>query len=261
MLRKALLPQSLHILWSDEHYVAVMKPAGLATIPGRGEVDSVLEALGERLELATSGQSDPRLRVVHRIDKDTSGLVIFAKHKDAQRHLSHQFQNNLVDKQYVALVAGTPTDERGEIDAPIAVHPATKKRMTVSKHGRPSRTLWQIESRFRGLSLLRVFPKTGKTHQIRVHLKHAGLPLAVDRLYNPSPPARGAKGPGVYLSTIKRGYQAKRGEEETPLIDRLTLHAEALGFAAPDGSRVRLECPLPKDFRAALNQLRKHALR
>jgi 23S rRNA pseudouridine1911/1915/1917 synthase len=247
----------LDILAEADDYVAVNKPAGLATIPGRAETDSVLERLGRQINLPSSGKADPRVRVVHRLDKDTSGVLLFAKHADAQRHLSHQFQNNLVEKQYLALVAGTPADERGEIDAPIAVHPATKKRMTVTKHGRPARTLWQIESRFRGLTLLRVFPRTGKTHQIRVHLQSIGLPLAIDPLYNPP---RSRQDPvGLFLSDFKRDYRAVRDEAERPLIDRLTLHAESLRFTHLNGSPVHLTAPLPKDWRAAINMLSKYA--
>jgi 23S rRNA pseudouridine955/2504/2580 synthase/23S rRNA pseudouridine1911/1915/1917 synthase len=255
---------SLEIIRDAPDWVAVAKPAGLATIPGRGEPagESVLEQVAVLLGLPSTGSVDPRVRVVHRLDKDTSGVLLFAKNAAAQRHFSHQFQNNTVEKEYLALVAGSPTANEGEIDAPLDRHPADPKRMSVVRHGgRPARTLWKVEQRFRGLALVRAFPKTGKTHQIRVHLKHAGLPLAVDPLYNAQPPARGRKAGGVYLSTIKRGYQLKRGGEEAPLIDRLTLHAEALAFTAPGGERLRLECPLPKDFRAALNQLRKHAMR
>ena len=252
----------LEILFRDDHLVAVFKPAGVATIPGRDESESVLEQLGRQLNLPWSGEADPRMRVVHRLDKDTSGVLLFALNRAAQQHVSHQFQNNTVEKEYLALVAGSPTADEGEIDAPLDRHPSDPKRMSVVRHGgRPARTLWKVEQRFRDMALLRGFPKTGKTHQIRVHLKHAGMPLAVDPLYNRQPPGRGGQLPGIYLSAIKRGYQLKRGGEESPLIDRLTLHAQALVFTAPDGNRLRLECPLPKDFRAALNQLRKHALR
>jgi 23S rRNA pseudouridine955/2504/2580 synthase/23S rRNA pseudouridine1911/1915/1917 synthase len=255
---------SLEIIRDAPDWVAVAKPAGLATIPGRAEPpgESVLELVAALLGLPATGSADPRARVVHRLDKDTSGLLLFAKNADVQRHFSHQFQNNTVEKEYLALVAVSPLADKGEIDAPLDRHPTDPKRMSVVRHGgRPARTLWKVEQRFRDLALLRVFPKTGKTHQVRVHLKHAGMPLAVDPLYNPQPPARGGKSGGIYLSAIKRGYQPKRGEEESPLIDRLTLHAEALSFTAPDGARARLGCPLPRDFRAALNQLRKHALR
>lgn len=266
----------LDILRDAPDWVAVGKRAGLATIPGRGETDSVLQQLAAQLGLPATGTADPRVRVVHRLDKETSGVLLFAKNSATQRHLSHQFQNNSIEKQYLALVSGRPPTEEGEIDAPIAHHPADPKRMAVVTHGgRPARTLWKVEQRFRraNLALLRVFPRTGKTHQIRVHLAHVGLPLAIDPLYNPNPPtraprdARSAGGqhrrgpkpcPGIYLSSFKSDYRPNRGQDEFPLIDRLTLHAEALTFVAPNGEQVRLECPPPKDLRAVLNQLRRH---
>ena len=132
---------------------------GLATIPGRGESDSVLEQLARELNLPCTGKTDPRLRVVHRLDKETSGVLLFAKHLDAQRHLSHQFQNNTIEKEYLAIVISRPQTENGEIDAPLAPHPTSPKRMAVSKQGRPARTLWQTEARYRDFTLLRVFPK------------------------------------------------------------------------------------------------------
>src|SRR4051812_2958052 len=247
----------LEILHQDNDVVAVNKPTALATIPGRGETDSVLERLARQLNLPHTGAAHPRLRVVHRLDKDTSGVLLFAKHTGAQRHLSHQFQNNTVRKEYLAIVVGRPPADEGEIDAPLAPHPADRLRMAVVKHGgRPARTLWKVEQRFRDYALLRCFPKTGKTHQIRVHLKHIGLPLAVDPLYN-RPRGSGSR-PGLSLSDFKRDYRAKRDEDERPLIDRLTLHAERLGFAHPDGRTIDIVAPLPKDFRAALNMLGKY---
>jgi 23S rRNA pseudouridine955/2504/2580 synthase/23S rRNA pseudouridine1911/1915/1917 synthase len=250
-------PRKTHltILYEDDSLVAIDKPAGLVTIPGRGETTSALEQLAAQLSLPHTGQVDPRLRLVHRLDKDTSGVLLFAKSVDAQRLVSHQFQNNAVSKEYGALVAGRPREAAGEIDAPLAPHPTSRKHMTVSKHGRPARTAWRVEEQFRDFSLLRCFPKTGKTHQIRVHLAHIGLPLAVDPLYNPDAPG------GLMLSNFKRGYQRARGEEEKPLIGRLTLHAHRLRLRHPNGTDLELEAPLPKDFRAALNMLRKYAKR
>lgn len=246
----------LDVLWSDNDYVVVAKPAGLASIPGRGETDSLLERLGRQLSLPTSGMADPRLRVVHRLDKGTSGLMVFAKHLAAQRHLSNQFQNNEVEKEYLALVSGRPAESQGEIDADLGPNPSSAKRMAILKHGgRPAKTLWKVEALFRTFTLLRVFPKTGKTHQIRVHLKHVGLPLAIDPLYNP--PRAGAP-IGILLSSFKRDYRTTRGEAERPLMDRLTLHAERLRFKDRSGEQKELIAPLPKDFRALLNQLKRH---
>jgi 23S rRNA pseudouridine955/2504/2580 synthase/23S rRNA pseudouridine1911/1915/1917 synthase len=240
----------LQILLDTPDLVAIQKPAGLATIPGRGETTSALEQLGAQIGLPSSGTSDPRVRVVHRLDKDTSGVLLFAKHTAAQRHLSHQFQNNTVQKEYLALVAGRPSEDEGQIDARLAPNPKNPKQMAVSKHGRPAFTLWRIEQRFRAHTLLRVFPRTGKTHQIRVHLKHAGMPLAVDPLYNPGAPP-------LLLSSFKRDYRPTRAEAERPLIARLTLHAEKLRFKDLANAEVEIVAPLPKDFRAAVNQLAK----
>jgi len=244
----------LEILWSDENYVAVAKPPGLAVIPGRAEDDCLLLRLAGQLRLRWSGDADPRLRLVHRIDKETSGVVVFATNRPAQQHLSHQFQNNRVHKEYLAIVVGAPPEDSGVVDAPIGHHPQDALRMMVTPHGRPARTEWRVEQRFIGYTLLRVMPKTGKTHQIRVHLRHIGLPLAVDPLYG----AQSDASAGLYLSSFKRGYRPA-GEGERPLIARLTLHAEKLGFAEMCGRNVEICAPWPKDFRAAVNMLAKYA--
>jgi 23S rRNA pseudouridine1911/1915/1917 synthase len=244
----------IDILWGDMNYVAINKPAGLAAIPGRGEKTSAFEQVAQKLGLPHRGETDPRLRLVHRIDKETSGLLLFAKNKEAQKHVSHQFQNNQVTKEYLALVSGKPDKDEGEIDAPIDRHPSSPKKMTINKSGRPARTLWKVEEYLGPFTLLRVFPKTGKTHQIRVHLKSIGLPLAIDPLYNPT----GA--PEILLSSFKRAYR-KSSDQERPLISRLALHAEKLVFRVLDGTTTELLAPLPKDLRATINMLQKYARR
>jgi 23S rRNA-/tRNA-specific pseudouridylate synthase len=124
--------------------------------------------------------------------------------------------------------------------------------MAVAKHGgRPARTAWRVEDQFRDFVLLRCFPKTGKTHQIRVHLAHIGLPLAIDPLYGCGDP--------IFLSDFKRDYRRARDRDERPLIDRLTLHAHRLQFVGTANERVEIESEPPKDFRAIVNQLRRHA--
>ncbi len=215
-----------------------------------------LGLLAAQLGLPASGAADPRLRVVHRLDKETSGLLVFARNIVAQRFLSHQFQNNEVEKEYLALVRGRPDAQEGQIDAPIGVHPGSARRMAVLTHGgRPARTVWKLEESFRDFSLLRVFPRTGKTHQIRVHLQSIGLPLAIDPLYQPMPQHVAG---GIFLSSFKRGYRPTKNEER-PLIDRLTLHAHRLKFSDLSANRIQLEAPVPKDLRAVLNMLRKYS--
>jgi RluA family pseudouridine synthase len=244
---------SLQIIFEDDHLIAVAKPAGLATIPGRGETDSVLQLLSRQIGLTCCGAQDPRLRIVHRLDKETSGVLLLAKDLPTQRHMGEQFQNNLVEKEYLALVIGKPLENEGIIDAALAPHPTSRDRMTVSKQGRPAKTAWRVERSLRHFTLLRCFPKTGKTHQIRVHLKSIGLPLAVDSLYNPG----SGPEPALFLSHFKRGYRPTQNEPERPLISRLTLHAEKLRFVHPDGRQISIECPPPKDFRATVMQLGK----
>ncbi len=217
----------------------------------------MLFELAAQLGLPAKGTDDPRLRVVHRLDKDTSGVMVFAKTLDAQRHLSQQFQNNLIQKEYLALVAGRAPGPSGSIDKPLAPDQRGAHRMVVAKHGRRALTDWAVESAYRQFTLLRCFPRTGKTHQIRVHLKSIGLPLAVDPLYNP--PRHGAE-PGLFLSTFKRDYRPPKGHPERPLIARLTLHAHRLTITHPDGTPMTFESPLPKDFRATLTQLKRIAL-
>jgi RluA family pseudouridine synthase len=246
----------LDILYDDDQLVAINKPAGLASIPGRGESTSVIEALAGQLKLPCSGDIDPRLRMVHRLDKGTSGVLLLAKTRAAQRHLCQQFLNHAAAKEYLAIVAGRPAQSAGEIDAPLMRHPTSPQRMAIGKQGRPARTRWRLEQPLGPLSLLRVFPKTGKTHQIRVHLQSIGLPLAIDPLYNPK-----SLPTGLYLSQFKRDYRPTRGQQEHPLINRLTLHAEKLTFIHPQGREMTITAPPPKDFRATVKQLARHGSR
>lgn len=245
-------PPSLQILYDDADLVAINKPAGLPSIPGRGEKFSVLEDLAAQLNIPSSGTVDPRLRIVHRLDKETSGVLLLAKNLPTQRFLSEQFQNGKVQKEYLALVSGRAGGEAGQIKAAIGPHPTSRDRMAARKDGKAALTEWKAEERFRHYTLLRCFPKTGRTHQIRVHLLSIGMPLAVDALYHPRTAG------GLFLSSFKRDYRPTRGEEERPLISRLTLHADKLTFTHPSRGQMTLEAPLSKDFRAALNQLRNH---
>ena len=254
------MKDQLTILYEDADLVAVDKPAGVPTIPARGDdPDSILARLRKQLNLPEVGEVDARLRVVHRIDRDTSGVLLMAKHLSAQRMLSDQFRHREVSKQYLAIVSGRPTEPSGHIDANLAAVGAAGRKMGVVRHGgRPAVTDWQVERVYRDVALLRVFPRTGKTHQIRVHLKHIGLPLAIDPVYHP---VMAGKPVGVFLSTFKSKYRPPSDREERPLIDRLTLHAERLQFTRPDGQPMEIVAPLPKDFRATLNSLDKYSSR
>jgi 23S rRNA pseudouridine1911/1915/1917 synthase len=236
----------LHVLWEDEHLIAVVKPAGLATVPGRGITESVLDHLKH--------EGEP-FRLIHRLDRDTSGVLLLAKNAPAQRELCRQFFQRTVKKEYLALVAGSPADDHGVIDAPLGPHPANKKLMAPQSSGRPALTRWIVETRLGDLTLLRCHPETGRTHQIRAHLRSIGLPLVIDPLYNRP---RDGQPPGIFLSTFKRGYRMK-GHPERPLIARLTLHASRLEFHNLAGQIITVTCPLPRDMAAIIKQLSRHA--
>lgn len=236
------------ILHEDAAFIAVNKPAGVLTIPGRQGGESVRDLL------VRQGFQE-ELRLVHRLDRDTSGVLLLARGAEAQRVLSGLFQHRQVHKSYLALVRGEPDGDEGLIDAPLARDPKSATRMIVhAKSGKPSQTRWETVERYGGISLVRCHPLTGRQHQIRVHLAHMGWPLLVDEVY-------GGAG-AFYLSQVKSGYRPHTGRDERPLIDRLTLHAESLSFENPSTHQpVRIEAPPPKDFRAALTQLRKLARR
>ncbi len=257
MPKHELLP----LLCNDDHLVATNKPANCVSVPSKGEKRVATRMLGEQLGIPFKGDLDPRIRPVHRIDKDTSGVLLFAKTRSAQTFLSEQFQNRQVEKEYLALVIGNLADVEGTIDANMRRDPSNNLRMETHRVGKPAVTRWKVLQRFRGYSLLRVVPLTGRTHQIRVHLASIGHPLVVDPLYGSRLRKKEEpdREPGLYLSGFKRGYRPPSEEVERPLIGRLTLHAHRLSLLHPNGSPLKLEAEPPKDFRAGVNMLTKYA--
>jgi len=234
----------IEVIYEDGELLVVNKPAGVLTIPDRQGNPSILDLL------AAARPDLPGLRVVHRLDRDTSGVLVLAKTADAQRALCRQFDERAVEKYYLAIVRGEPAEDGGLIDAPMAAHPGRGQRMVVRASGKAAQTEWQVVERWCGLALLRCRPLTDRQHQIRVHLKHAGMPLLVDELYGSAS--------AFYLSSVKPDYRPSAHHPEWPLIDRLTLHAESVTFTHPSRhERLTLMADLPKDFRATLNQLRK----
>ncbi len=232
------------ILHEDAHLLIVEKPSGLLTIPDRfGNKDSLVAALEQRYG---------RVFVVHRLDRETSGLLCFARDEASHRHLSMQFEHHTADKFYHALLDGVMHHEEGEINKPIGEHPTIPGKMTVASWGKPSLTFYRVTERFQHFTLAEALIKTGRTHQIRVHFKHIGYPLAVDALYG--------RREAFFLSEIKgRKYKSgKFSEEEKPLMSRSSLHASRLRIDHPaSGERMEFRCELPKDFAAVLKQLRK----
>ena len=169
-----------------------------------------------------------RLRAVHRLDKNTTGALVVAKHLEAERALRGAFEEDRVHKTYLALVEGEhPLGDGEEEEIDLALGPDEKRsgRMVVDPAGKPARTRIAVEQRFRGFTWLVCRPLTGRTHQIRVHLSATGFPLAVDPVYG--------RRNELLLSNVKAGYRAKRGRPERPLISRLTLHAAAIELPSP----------------------------
>ena len=235
----------LEILHNDNDCVAVNKPAGLATIPGRAETTSVLEELAAQLGLPCTGTADPRIRVVHRLDKDTSGVLLFAKHVEAQRALSHQFQNNFAQKEYLAIVYGKMV-AGGKVDAAIGRHMHDRLKQAVREDGRDAVTHYRVRERFRSMTLIECRLETGRTHQIRVHMAHARHPLVGDTQYGGL--LKLPKGASPEFVAALRAFR------------RQALHAERLEFAHPeDGRAVAFEAEPPADMEALLAALREDA--
>ncbi|MCC7244693.1 MAG: RluA family pseudouridine synthase [Saprospiraceae bacterium] len=235
---------SFQLIYEDDDLLVVDKPAGLLTIPDRqGLQPSLLGELQRRY-----GQ----VMTVHRLDRETSGILCFARNEAAHRSLSMQFEHHTADKFYLALVDGVLHHDEGEIDKPIGEHPAIPGKMTISTKGKPSLTFYRASERFKRFTLTEVLIKTGRTHQIRVHFQSIGYPLAVDALYG--------RRDKFFLSEIK-GKSFKSGkfsDEERPLMERTSLHSMRLRLDQPTtGERLEFKTELPKDFAALLKQLRK----
>jgi len=247
------------VLHEDEDVLVVDKPHNLAVEPERwmrelGSLAGALLQIVEEREEADDGGLSFRPRLVHRIDKDTTGAVVVAKHLEAERALRQAFEAGTIKKSYLALVEGEPYLSDGEtmlIEHPIGPVLRKSGRMQVANDGKPSKTRVGIAERFDGYTLLRCEPITGRTHQIRVHLSHDGFPLVIDRFYG--------RRSEFKLSEFKASYRPKRGLPERPLMDRLTLHAHEV-VLPPLGSRtepLEIVAPVPRDLERVLKQLRK----
>ena len=234
------------ILYEDDALIAFDKPSGLLSAPDRW--DKALPCLTGLVHALLCGEYEN----AHRLDRDASGVVLFAKTAGALRAVREQFDSQQVRKTYLALVWPAPRQARGEVDATLAPDPRRPGRMRVTRDGKPSSTSYEVMDAFRGgWALVQAQPYTGRTHQVRVHLAHAGSPVVCDTFYG--------DGRGFFLSQIKRGYKPGR-DPERPLMGRLALHALALVLRHPfTGAELRMESPLPHDFDITLKYLRRFA--
>jgi 23S rRNA pseudouridine1911/1915/1917 synthase len=233
----------VEIVFEDDNLIAVNKPSGMLTLPDRhdGELASLRGILQKMYG---------EIFVVHRLDKDTSGLIVFAKNAETHRYLSQLFENREVQKWYLGLVIATPVPANGMIEQPLGDHPFKKGHMTIVKKGKPSITGYETLQSFGNYSLVKFELFTGRTHQIRVHSKFIGHPIVCDPMYGDGKP--------VLLSSLKKKYKlSKAEEEEKPILARLALHAFQLSFKDENGELLQLEAPLHKDMTALLKQLEK----
>ncbi|RYY64735.1 MAG: RluA family pseudouridine synthase [Chitinophagaceae bacterium] len=230
------------IVFENDDFVAINKPSGLLTIPDRMQSEKSLKDM--LIEKYGS------IFTVHRLDKDTSGLVVFAKNETTHKYLNKIFEEREVEKFYVGVVLGMPSNDAGLIDAPIAEHQMSKGMMIVHTRGKPSQTAYEVLEANKHFSLLSFQLLTGRTHQIRVHCKNIGHPLACDPMYGDGKP--------VLLSAIKKKFKlSKHDEEERPMINRLALHSYKLKFKDEHGKLMELQADIPKEFRALMMQLKK----
>ena len=230
-----IVPQNIpiDILYQDADVVIVNKPCGMVVHPAAGNEDRTLvNALLYHVHDLSGIGGEMRPGIVHRLDKDTSGLILIAKNDKAHALLSDQFKERSMEKHYRAVAFGNFREESGLIDAPIARHPVDRKKMAIVPDGKPSQTEWKVLERLKGATYLDVHLLTGRTHQIRVHMHSIGHPLLGDRIYAPN---------------IKTSVH----------IPRLMLHACSLAFTHPTtGERMELTAPLPEKFEMALDKLR-----
>lgn len=230
-----IIPQDipLDILYQDADIVIVNKPCGLVVHPAAGNEDGTLvNALMYHVKDLSGIGGEMRPGIVHRLDKDTSGLILIAKNDRAHAVMSEQFKARTMEKHYRAVAYGHFKEEGGLIDAPIARHPVDRKKMAIVPGGKPSQTEWRIIERLNGATYLDVHLLTGRTHQIRVHMQSVGHPLMGDAIYAPN---------------LRHPVH----------IPRLMLHAYSLSFAHPStGERMTICAPIPQAFDQTVDKLR-----
>jgi 23S rRNA pseudouridine955/2504/2580 synthase len=225
------------IVWENEQYLLINKPYDIATLDER---DSSRPSI-----LRMARDYCPSVKVCHRLDKETSGILLLAKDPEAYRHASIQFEHRLVEKVYHAIINGLPNWLEIQVNLPIA--PSGKSHVRIDyEQGKPSETFFRVLQSFEAHTLVACMPHTGRMHQIRIHLAAIKSPIVADNLYGGAP---------IYLSSLKRKYKFKEEEAEEPISRRVALHARSLAFTDEAGNRIFAEATYPKDFRVMLQQL------
>lgn len=239
----------LDVLFEDESIVVINKPPGMVVHPAKGHWSGTLTAgLAYHFEHLSSVGGATRPGIVHRLDRDTSGVIVIAKTDQAHLKLAEQFAERTTEKEYFALVVGNPDRDRDWIDRPIGAHPHEREKMAIRAGHSTSReatTFYEVAERFQGFAAIRAFPKTGRTHQIRLHLAHVGLPILCDKLY------------GGRNMITSRELAGKAGSE-APLLERMALHAYRLKIKHPaSGAEMEFTAPVREDIEGVLKILRE----
>ncbi len=247
------------VLFEDEHLLALDKPSRLLTSPDRYDParPNLMKLLHHDITRGAPWVRERRLNYLanaHRLDFETSGVILLAKNKPTLVALADMFGTEQPTKTYVALVQGTPRENSFKVGAKLAPHPIKVGLMRVDdKNGKQALTHFEVRERFAGYTLLNCQPRTGRTHQIRVHLQNIGLSIVGDALYGGQP---------LLLSKLKSGFYLKRGKVERPLLSRVALHAEQLALPHPAPAMeatVTITAPWPKDLTVAVKYLRRYA--
>ena len=268
--RESPIPEDipLDVLFEDDDMAVINKPSNMVVHPSRGHWSGTLVgALAHRFAGQLSSNRGPaRPGIVHRLDRDTSGAIIVAKNDVAHANLAALFEEKRIQKEYFAIVLGVPNVDRDVVDQPIGHHPKFRERMTIAPNdpeAKTAQTFFEVDERFRGFSTIRCLPKTGRTHQIRVHLAHVGCPILCDKLYGGRAAITENELAGIVDRAPRSGKNAADSDAAdvgpTPILARQALHARKITFEHPTTREtIVVEAPLPPDMTATLEALRKY---
>jgi 23S rRNA pseudouridine1911/1915/1917 synthase len=238
----------LDILYEDDCLAAINKPAGMVVHPAKGHWKGTLtSALQFHFDKLSGAGGPTRPGIVHRLDRDTSGVLVVAKTDQAHFALAEQFESRSTEKEYLAITVGVPDRDRDIIDQPIGIHPYQREKMAIRRDhptSRPAQTYYEVVERFAEFAAVKLLPKTGRTHQIRVHLAHIGCPVLCDKLYSGR-------------DRITRGELMRNPDDREVILARQALHASRLALVHPvSGARLEFVAPLAEDMAKVLELLR-----
>lgn len=241
----------LDIIYEDGHIVVVNKPPDLVVHPSRGhQTGTLVNALVHHFKELSNVGGALRPGIVHRLDRDTSGVILIIKDQFVHEDIARQFEERTTEKEYVAVCEGRFELDADLVDAPIGKHPADRQKMAVNgRNAKTARTVYKVVERHGPFSIVRCFPRSGRTHQIRVHLAHVGHPIVADELYG--------RRDALYMADLTGD---EHRPEQQPLLDRQALHARRLSIYHPAlDRRMTFEAELPHDMARTVKALREHA--